>query len=301
MEASKGHKEVGGLRVALAGLGGVGGYCASILQTSGIGYLKACDFDLFRSKNVSYQYFASTGTVGCKKSEVTRERLAQRRDSATRIEIFEGDLTNEQDVGRLIEGADIVISALDNFSAQAAVGTACERAGIPFAMVSEMGLCCQYTVYTPDEDHSYSSAWGHFSRGRSHRLPSGLESDHMTALQSVLFAVVLAGYTDDAVSGMLEGFRREGSARFSDIACMNYLAACLGVLNALKYVSGCGRAVIFPEVVSLDMKHLRTFDGRQMISRVGELNRAWRQGQEAVMACVRGWRNSEQERSRCHD
>ena len=296
MKKTADFKAVAELRVALAGLGGVGGYCARILQSCGAGHLIASDCDVFQVKNFSYQFFASPRTVARNKTDVVQERLAQRTDSPTRVETFQGDLTRTDAVARLIDRADVVISALDNFAAQSAVGMACERADIPFAMVSAMGFCSQYTMYLPGPSHSYSSAWKHFSRGPGQKSINfgDPEIRRMMALQSVLFAVVLAGYTEEAIGEMLENFRLHGVAQFSDISCMNYLSASLGTLNALKHVTGQGRAVVFPEVVSFDMKRMCSVDGRQIIARVGQLNRAWRQGTEAVMACVRRWRNSEE-------
>ncbi|MBW2603977.1 MAG: ThiF family adenylyltransferase [Deltaproteobacteria bacterium] len=288
-------KTIGELRVALAGLGGVGGYCARILHACGVRQLIASDYDVFQPKNISYQFFASPRTVARNKTDVVQERLAQWTDSPTRVETLQGDLTQADAVERLIDRADIVVSALDNFAAQSAVGMACERAKIPFAMVSAMGFCSQYTVYLPDASHSYSSAWKHFSRGPGQRPAKAGDPEirRMMALQSVLFAVALAGYTEEAIREMLECFQRDDVAQFLNISCIGYSAAALGVLNALKYLTGEGRAAVFPEVVSFDMKEMRSFDGRQIIARVGELNRAWRQGTEAVLACVRRWRNSE--------
>lgn len=109
---------------------------------------------------------------------------------------------------------------------------------------------------------------------------------NMMHLQSVLFAVLLGGFSREAIRSMLEHFHKDGTMQFYDLACTGYFVAAMGVLNALRYAAGNRDAVIFPEVVSLDMKHMRAFDGREIIEGITEMNRAWTQGTDAVMACL---------------
>lgn len=282
------RKSIAELTVALAGLGGVGGYCARALHASGIQKLTVSDSDVFEEKNISYQYFASPATVYKNKAQTVRDSLSRLPGSPTRVTTLQKDLTLADAADQLIDNADLVISALDNFPAQSAVGLACEKAGIPFALVSSMGFCIQYTIYLPDASHSYSSAWKHFFR-----RPKGGPMDpdnpglrNMMHLQSVLFAVLLGGFSREAIRSMLEHFHKDGTMQFYDLACTGYFVAAMGVLNALRYAAGNRDAVIFPEVVSLDMKHMRAFDGREIIEGITEMNRAWTQGTDAVMACL---------------
>ena len=62
-------------KVAVFGLGGVGGSCAEALARSGIGELWIVDRDVVSPSNLNRQIIATTDTVGRKKTEVMAERL----------------------------------------------------------------------------------------------------------------------------------------------------------------------------------------------------------------------------------
>ena len=62
-------------RVAVFGIGGVGGYTAEALARSGIGAIDLIDPDEVSVTNINRQLFATHSTVGRLKAEVARERL----------------------------------------------------------------------------------------------------------------------------------------------------------------------------------------------------------------------------------
>ena len=62
-------------RVAVFGIGGVGGYTAEALARSGIGAIDLIDPDTVSITNINRQLFATHSTVGRLKAEVAKERL----------------------------------------------------------------------------------------------------------------------------------------------------------------------------------------------------------------------------------
>ena len=64
-------------RVAVFGLGGVGGHAAEALARSGIGALDLIDHDTVSLSNCNRQIIATTRTVGRPKAEAMRERLLE--------------------------------------------------------------------------------------------------------------------------------------------------------------------------------------------------------------------------------
>ena len=62
-------------RVAVFGLGGVGGYVVEALARSGIGALDLIDHDTVSLTNINRQIFALHTTVGMQKAEVARKRV----------------------------------------------------------------------------------------------------------------------------------------------------------------------------------------------------------------------------------
>ena len=64
-------------RVAVFGIGGVGGYTVEALARSGVGTLDLIDDDRVCLTNLNRQIFATRKTVGQFKVDVARERIAE--------------------------------------------------------------------------------------------------------------------------------------------------------------------------------------------------------------------------------
>ena len=62
-------------RVAVFGLGGVGGYVTEALARTGVGNLDLIDSDTVASSNLNRQIIATRDTVGVKKTEVMKRRV----------------------------------------------------------------------------------------------------------------------------------------------------------------------------------------------------------------------------------
>ncbi len=62
-------------RVAVFGIGGVGGYVVEALVRSGIGNIDIIDNDAVSESNINRQLIADTSTVGKAKTDVMRERI----------------------------------------------------------------------------------------------------------------------------------------------------------------------------------------------------------------------------------
>ena len=62
-------------KVAVFGLGGVGGFCAEALARAGIGHLTIIDFDIVSKSNINRQIVALNSTIGQKKTSLFEARL----------------------------------------------------------------------------------------------------------------------------------------------------------------------------------------------------------------------------------
>ena len=62
-------------RVAVFGIGGVGGYTVEALARSGIGQLDLIDSDTVSRSNINRQLLATHSTVGMQKVEAARQRI----------------------------------------------------------------------------------------------------------------------------------------------------------------------------------------------------------------------------------
>ena len=64
-------------RVAVFGIGGVGGYCCEALVRSGVGHFDLIDDDQVCLTNLNRQIIATRKTVGRDKADVMKERMLE--------------------------------------------------------------------------------------------------------------------------------------------------------------------------------------------------------------------------------
>ncbi len=116
-------------RVAIIGLGGVGGPAALYLAAAGIGTLVLVDDDAVALSNLQRQVQFSLGDLGAPKVEAAKAGLAA-LNPHVRVTAVQERLaqTNAAD---LIEGCDVVIDGTDDFDTRFTVNSACVAACIP--------------------------------------------------------------------------------------------------------------------------------------------------------------------------
>ena len=123
-------------RVAVFGLGGVGGHCAEALARAGIGALDLFDGDSIALSNCNRQMFATEQTLGMRKVQAAQERIAllSPRCRVTAHDLF----VLPETVGAIDFSAfGYVVDAIDTVSGKIAILERARLAGIP--AISAMG------------------------------------------------------------------------------------------------------------------------------------------------------------------
>lgn len=136
-------------RVAIAGMGGVGGAHLLTLTRLGIGSFHIADFDTFDLVNFNRQAGASMSSLGQPKAEVMAD-LAREINPELDIRIFpEGVI--ETNLSEFFTNIDIYIDGLDffAFSARELVFEACARLGIPAVTVAPLGMGAALLNFLP--------------------------------------------------------------------------------------------------------------------------------------------------------
>lgn len=111
--------------VAIIGCGGLGGRSAELLARIGIGHLILCDPDVFSESNLNRQIFCDSTTLGDKKVAVVGRALEQINPS------LKTTLTCHRFSPVSLQGADIVIDALDSIQARKDLAGLCSIRDIP--------------------------------------------------------------------------------------------------------------------------------------------------------------------------
>ncbi len=117
-------------KVAVFGLGGVGGYVAEALARSGIGSLELIDHDTISITNINRQILATYSTIGQSKAEAAKARVLDINPEiqVTAKAVFYGpDTAGDFDFSQY----DYVVDAIDTVTGKLALVTAAQAAGTP--------------------------------------------------------------------------------------------------------------------------------------------------------------------------
>lgn len=137
-------------RVAIAGLGGMGGIDFLTLVRMGIGKFNIADFDTYSAANSNRQVGASSQTLGQSKIEVM-ERMAREISPDIEIETFPMgfQLDNAQ---AFLENADIVIDAIDFLclTARELLYIKAREYKKTVLVSAPLGFSTTFHVFTPD-------------------------------------------------------------------------------------------------------------------------------------------------------
>lgn len=103
-------------KVAVVGLGGVGGICVEALARSGMSNLVIIDFDRFELSNINRQIGANTQTIDRLKAEVMADRLFEINPSL-RLEVHRIYL-EEPHLQQYLGTCDAIVDAIDSMDAK---------------------------------------------------------------------------------------------------------------------------------------------------------------------------------------
>lgn len=133
-------------KVAVFGLGGVGGYAVEALARSGIGALDLIDHDTISITNLNRQILATRDTVGQSKAQVAAQRV-QSIDPEIRVNALQTFFSPETASSFHFEDYDYVIDAIDTVTGKLALVTAAKAAGTPIICAMGAGNKLNPTIF----------------------------------------------------------------------------------------------------------------------------------------------------------
>lgn len=123
-------------KVAVFGIGGVGGICAEALVRSGVGTIEVIDNDTVSVSNINRQIVATKKTVGMLKTAAFAARAKEINGEAKIIERNEFFLPETADRFNF-DSYDYVVDAIDTVSGKLGLAEICYKTGVP--IISSMG------------------------------------------------------------------------------------------------------------------------------------------------------------------
>lgn len=136
-------------RIAIAGMGGVGGVHLLTLARLGIGSFHIADFDRFDIANFNRQVGATVSSIGQPKAEVLAA-MARDINPELNLRIFPEGI-DASNLPQFLDGVDVYIDGLDffAFNAREATFAACAAAGIPAVTAAPLGMGSALLTFLP--------------------------------------------------------------------------------------------------------------------------------------------------------
>jgi len=157
-------------KVAVVGLGGLGGYVTEALARMGVGSLVLIDHDVFEGHNLNRQLLGTLDTLGMKKAEAAGRRVSA-VNGAVQVAWHAVRLT-EENLPELLDGVDVVVDALDRLPTRMMLQDGAGALGIPMVHGSIAGFLGQVMTILPGDEGL------HALYGDGDGLPAqGLESE----------------------------------------------------------------------------------------------------------------------------
>ena len=218
-------------RVAIAGLGGVGGVHLLTLARLGIGKFHLAEFDTFDLANFNRQAGAAVSTLGEPKLDVM---IRQARDINPELKItaFPDGVTADN-LDSFLDGVDLYLDGLDFFvfDARRQVFAACAAKGIPAVTAAPLGMGAAVVNFLP----------GGMSFDDYFRLDDGPEAEKpLRFLMGLSPARLQMGYLADPSSVDLAS--KKGPSTI--MACQ--LCAGVAATEVLKILLGRGPVRVAP-------------------------------------------------------
>ena len=213
--------------IAVIGCGGIGGETIEMLARAGVGKLVLADMDKFDLSNLNRQTLSTLNDVGLSKSEVGGEKVRSINPHAD-VEVYNEKVTQEN-IDEIIKDTDIVIDAMDNVLTRVIISRAAKKEKIPFIHGAIHGTLGQITVFLSNSDKDYETMFNLPSQGKD------LTEDVIEALENVTSGVPpVIGPTPN-------------------------LIGCLQAMEAFKIMTGIGKVIVAPKILTFDLLDLTSF------------------------------------------
>ena len=123
-------------RVAVFGIGGVGGYVVEVLARSGVGLLDLIDDDEVSLSNINRQIIALHSTIGQAKVEAAKKRVLDINPDI-KLNIYKCFYLDENKEQFMFSEYDYIVDAVDTVAAK--ISLVCEANSVGVPIISAMG------------------------------------------------------------------------------------------------------------------------------------------------------------------
>lgn len=161
-------------RVALVGLGGLGGYVLEGLVRHGVGRIRAADGDVFEEHNTNRQLLCTAATLDAPKAVAAAGRAAL-INPAVELDARDERISDAA-MDDFVAGCDVAVDCLGGFGGRTALAKAAREATVPLVTAAMAGDTGYITVVPANSDVDPSAFFPASGGGDELRLGAPVET-----------------------------------------------------------------------------------------------------------------------------
>jgi molybdopterin/thiamine biosynthesis adenylyltransferase len=239
-------------KVAICGLGGIGGPISEMLARVGIGSFSLCDHGTFELSNSNRQIFSYTDTDGKWKTDVTEEFF---KKINPQVEVKKFNQLTEENVNEFLDGAKVVILAADAMIPIILLSRKARELNIPLieGWAFAYGNVRVFTAETPTLEEAYGFPT------KDHKISEISVEKQSDMLYRSIFDV--AG----SFPGLMEYYPERAIKKMSEekvgttLAPLVWLSSVMMAIETLKVLLGKGDLALAPSFKVFDPFKFRCF------------------------------------------
>lgn len=225
-------------KVAIAGMGGVGGHYAEVMARLGVTKFHISDFDIFEVQNFNRQNGSGISSLHRKKIEVIKNRILDINPNAEITEFPTG--INSNNIDEFLKGVDLYLDGLDFFviEVRQLLFQRVHELSIPAITVAPVGMGAALLVFKPGS-MSFADYFG-------------MKQDDRPEIKAIKFMIGLTP-TMKQVKYLVDRTRSDFMAKKAPSLPMGpYLCAGVAGTEALKIFLNRGKSRGAPWVLHYD-------------------------------------------------
>lgn len=141
----QGQERLLAAHAVIVGLGGLGSPVAMYLASAGVGHLTLIDFDSVELSNLQRQILHGTSDIGKAKTQSALETLSD-INPEIELSVINAKI-EEHELGSIINQAQVVIDATDNFDTRFYLNQLCVKSGTPLVSGAAIRMEGQVSVF----------------------------------------------------------------------------------------------------------------------------------------------------------
>jgi len=211
----EGQKKLKSSHAIITGIGGLGCASAIYLTAAGVGRITIVDFDVVELSNLNRQVLYWEEDIGKKKVVVAQRKLSKLNLGTEIIPIF-AKITGKN-VFSIVDGAQVVVDGLDNFTTRMLVNASCVKHKIPYIHGGVSRFRGLITTIIPGETPCLACLYPEGSPGGEGLGVLGMVPGLVANLQSLEAIKIMIGHGPSLAGRLLRFNGNDMKFRIDDI------------------------------------------------------------------------------------